>query len=77
VPLCLWIASRLSHDYEAALWETVAALGDRDTTCAIVGGMVCAQTGVEAIPPVWRCAREALPNLSLALELARHFFGEG
>src|SRR5262249_767720 len=35
VPLCLWVAARHSNDFVEALWTTVAALGDRDTTCAI------------------------------------------
>lgn len=38
------------HDYEAALWLTVSGLGDRDTTCAIVGGIVITCTGSEGIP---------------------------
>src|SRR5258708_36147135 len=38
VPLALWCAARHLDDYEEALWLTVSALGDRDTTCAIVGG---------------------------------------
>jgi ADP-ribosylglycohydrolase len=75
VPLCLWVASRRSHNYEEALWETVSALGDRDTTCAIVGGMVVMQTGVEGIPAAWRATRERLPNMTLAVELEKHFFG--
>ena len=60
VPLCLWIASRHKSDYEAALWETVAALGDRDTTCAIVGGMIAA--GGAEIPEEWLRLREGLPE---------------
>ena len=62
VPFCLWAAARHLDDYEAALWTTVSALGDRDTTCAIVGGIVVMYTGVEGIPPAWRAAREPLPD---------------
>jgi ADP-ribosylglycohydrolase len=69
------VASRWSHNYEEALWETVSALGDRDTTCAIVGEMVVMQTGVAAIPESWRNVRERLPNMTLATELEKHFFG--
>ena len=36
MPLCLWIASRHPNDFQEALWETVTAMGDIDTTCAIV-----------------------------------------
>jgi ADP-ribosylglycohydrolase len=42
------------------MWQTVSALGDRDTTCAIVGGIVAVQVGEEGIPPEWRQAREPL-----------------
>jgi ADP-ribosylglycohydrolase len=59
VPFCLWIATWYSHDYSEALWQTVAALGDRDTTCAIVGGIVVLQGS--AIPNAWHNARERLP----------------
>ena len=40
VPLCLWIAAHAADGFEQALWRTVGALGDRDTTCAIVGGIL-------------------------------------
>jgi ADP-ribosylglycohydrolase len=61
VPFCLWVASWHSHDYAEALWQTVSALGDRDTTCAIVGGIVALQVGETGIPADWRRARERLP----------------
>lgn len=62
VPFCLWAASRRIEDYEAALWETVSALGDRDTTCAMVGGIVAARVGRTAIPANWRSSRQSLPS---------------
>jgi ADP-ribosylglycohydrolase len=62
VPLALWCASRHLDDYEAALWLTVSALGDRDTLCAIVGGIVALYTGNEGIPAIWLSAREPLPE---------------
>jgi ADP-ribosylglycohydrolase len=61
VPFCLWIASWRSHDFEEAMWQTVSALGDRDTTCAIVGGIVSLQVGEERLPAAWLEVREALP----------------
>jgi ADP-ribosylglycohydrolase len=61
VPLCLWIAARNSGDFAASLWDTVSALGDRDTTCAIVGGILALKTGIHGIPAEWLQAREALP----------------
>ncbi len=60
VPLCLWCAGEFLASYTEAMWETVAALGDRDTTCAIVGGIVACYTGLEGIPLEWRQAREVL-----------------
>ena len=38
VPYCLWCAAHHLNNYETAIWVTVTGLGDRDTTCAIVGG---------------------------------------
>jgi ADP-ribosylglycohydrolase len=64
VPFCLWIASWYSHDFVEAVWQTVSALGDRDTTCAIVGGIVSVQVGEAAIPAEWRETREPLPMSS-------------
>jgi ADP-ribosylglycohydrolase len=62
VPFCLWVvAHHLRDSYEEALWATVSALGDRDTTCAIVGGVMVLRTGIEGVPTTWRNAREALP----------------
>src|SRR5579884_1292115 len=63
VPFALWCASRSPDDYEAALWLTLGGLGDRDTTCAIVGGIVAARVGREGIPSSWLAAREPLPPL--------------
>jgi ADP-ribosylglycohydrolase len=60
VPFALWCAARHFDDYEEALWTTVSGLGDRDTTCAIVGGIVALSAGFEAIPERWRISREAL-----------------
>jgi ADP-ribosylglycohydrolase len=60
VPLCLWVAAR-ANDFEGALWDTVSALGDRDTTCAIVGGVLALKTGRHRIPENWLRCRESLP----------------
>jgi ADP-ribosylglycohydrolase len=56
-----WIAAHRSAGSEEALWETVSGLGDRDTTCAIVGGIVAMKTGRASIPENWLARREALP----------------
>jgi ADP-ribosylglycohydrolase len=60
VPFSVWCAARHLDSYEEALWTTVSGLGDRDTTCAIVGGIVVLRTGRESIPPAWLEARERL-----------------
>lgn len=58
VPFCLWCITKHPTDYRAAMWTTVSGLGDRDTTCAIVGGIVALATGREGIPSGWLEARE-------------------
>jgi ADP-ribosylglycohydrolase len=60
VPFCLWSAAYHLEDYEAALWRTVAGLGDRDTTCAIVGGIVALSS--RGTPSEWVAHREPLPD---------------
>ncbi len=60
VPFTLWCAVRHLDDFEAAMWTTVSGLGDRDTTCAIVGGIVAMYVGLAGIPTTWLQARESL-----------------
>ena len=60
VPFALWCAARYLGDYPTTLWETVSALGDRDTTCAIAGGVVALYAGRDGIPADWLAAREPL-----------------
>ena len=59
VPFCLWSAAHHLHDFEEAMWWTVSGMGDRDTTCAIVGGIVA--LSARAVPPAWIERREPLP----------------
>jgi ADP-ribosylglycohydrolase len=61
VPFALWCAAHYLDSYEQALWSTVAGLGDRDTTCAIVGGIVVMYAGVESIPKEWLISRDPIP----------------
>jgi len=61
VPFCVWVLAHRAASWEEALWETVSALGDRDTTCAIVGGALAPARGRDAIPAEWRARREPLP----------------
>lgn len=60
VPFCIWCAARHLTNYVDAMWTTVSGLGDRDTTCAIVGGIVALSAGERSIPTEWLCAREPL-----------------
>ncbi len=60
VPFCLWCAARHFGDFEEAMWLTVSGLGDRDTTCAIVGGILASSDQAILIPPAWTAARESL-----------------
>ena len=62
VPFALWCAGQSLGNYEEALWLTLSGLGDTDTTCALVGGIVSLFTGLEGIPAAWRQARESLPD---------------
>ena len=65
VPFALWSAAHNLDDYRKALWATVSGLGDRDTTCAIAGGVVVMYAGVGAIPREWLDCRESLPSATL------------
>lgn len=60
VPFALLCASRHLDNYEEAFWQTVAGLGDRDTTCAMVGGVVALSVGEVGMPGRWVASREAL-----------------
>jgi len=62
VPFALWCAARNLDNFEEALWATVSGLGDRDTTCAIVGGIVVMYAGIEGIPAEWLEHREQIPS---------------
>ncbi len=62
VPFTLWCAARHLDDYAQALFTTISGLGDCDTNCAIVGGIVAAYTGPAGIPTDWLQAREPLPD---------------
>jgi len=63
VPFAIWCAARHLGDFVEAMWTTVSGLGDRDTTCAIVGGIVVLAAGPQSIPDDWLQSREALDLL--------------
>jgi len=60
VPFAVWCAAQNLDNFENALWATVSGLGDRDTTCAMAGGIVALSAGRESIPKSWLEAREPL-----------------
>ncbi len=60
VPFAIWSAAGHLDDFAEAMWRTVAGLGDRDTTCAIVGGIVALTA---PIPSPWLERREPLPRV--------------
>jgi len=62
VPFSLWCAARHLDDFEQALWTTVSGLGDRDTTCAIVGGIVSLSAAPPGIPRSFLESREPLDS---------------
>jgi ADP-ribosylglycohydrolase len=62
VPFCLWSAAHHLDNIEEAKWWTVMGLGDCDTTCAIVGGIVA--LAAPEIPAEWLKHREPLEELS-------------
>ncbi|UGY94023.1 ADP-ribosylglycohydrolase family protein [Streptomyces gobiensis] len=69
VPFALWAAARHGGDFERALWTTVQAGGDMDTTCAIVGGVLAA--GPDCAPPsAWTQRTEPLPEWVPGADLA-------
>lgn len=60
VPFALFCAAHHLADFRQAMWETVSGLGDRDTTCAMVGGIVAMTS---ELPTDWLKSREPLPDL--------------
>jgi len=58
VPFCLWNAAYHLGNYEDALWSTVQGMGDVDTICAIVGGIVA--LSASEVPEAWLRRREPL-----------------
>ena len=62
VPLALWCAAGSLQQFDTALWNTLSALGDIDTNCAIVGGIVAAGTGIAGIPRAWLDECEPIPK---------------
>jgi ADP-ribosylglycohydrolase len=66
VPFCIWSAARHLGELEEAMWSTVSGLGDRDTTCAIVAGILALHPAAR-IPAEWLEARESLDRMGRTL----------
>ena len=62
MPFALWCAAQRLDSYEEALWLTASGIGDVDTTCAMVGGIVALSVGMEAIAHEWRAACDPVLN---------------
>lgn len=61
VPFTLWCAGERLASFEEAMWLTASGLGDIDTNCAIVGGIVAGYVGETGLPAAWIAQREPLP----------------
>lgn len=53
VPFAIWCAAHHLSNFEEALWKAVSILGDRDTICAIVGGITIMNSAEVNIPRLW------------------------
>lgn len=58
VPFAVWCTAYNLENFENALWKAVSILGDRDTICAMVGGMTIMSTKPENMPNNWIAAVE-------------------
>lgn len=59
VPFALWCVAHYHSHFEEALWKAVSALGDRDTICAIVGGIVILSAPESTVPGLWAASTES------------------
>lgn len=53
VPFAIWCTAHNLESFEEGLWKAVSILGDRDTICAMVGGMSIMSSKTENIPNTW------------------------
>lgn len=53
VPFAIWCAAHNLTSFEEALWKAVSILGDRDTICAIVGGITIMSSNEQTVPQQW------------------------
>ncbi len=62
VPFVLWSVAKTADDFEEVIWQTACELGDIDTNCAMVGGIVALIVGYEQLPETWIVRREPLDD---------------
>jgi ADP-ribosylglycohydrolase len=53
VPFVIWCCSNNLTDFESGLWKAVSILGDRDTICAMVGGILIMSSDERKVPTNW------------------------
>ncbi len=53
VPFSIWCSAHNLTNFEESIWKAVSILGDRDTICAIVGGITIMSTDENRIPKDW------------------------
>lgn len=56
------LAACCLQNYEEAIWQSLAGLGDCATTSAITGSIVAISAGTKTIPADWLASCEALPD---------------
>lgn len=64
VPFCIWMAQRAIRERQSfikAMWEVLGGLGDTDTTCAIVGGILACDGRIQ-LPQEWIDHLEPMPK---------------
>jgi ADP-ribosylglycohydrolase len=54
VPFVIWCAAHNLQDFRAGLWKAVSILGDRDTICAMVGGILILSAPEPTVPEDWK-----------------------
>jgi ADP-ribosylglycohydrolase len=58
VPFAIWCAAYNLENFENGLWKAVSILGDRDTICAMVGGIIIMSSNEKNIPTAWTASVE-------------------
>jgi ADP-ribosylglycohydrolase len=60
VPFVIWCAAHHLYHFEEALWKAVSILGDRDTICAMVAGIVVLSSPEHTVPEAWKNSVESI-----------------